>query len=211
MRIGLFFLFLIASSSAFTQPVKYRVSVMGKAAGTGTITEKETSHGTIVTTISLSLTLDGEKVAMDAVEEYRADGTPVRSSLTATMTGRSEKSVVAYGKQSATVTRIIDGKSTKKDVPLPKGSIRVPSIQWFAKTLPKVGTKVAFWSLDDSTYRWDQDYEKYSKKTKIASRGKMVTAHLIESRDVKMWVDDKGDTIRMVLSEGGIEIVLERS
>lgn len=210
MRTGLVFLLLALGASALSQTYKFRVSVGGQSVGTATITDKITVAGNMLTTVNISMKAGGTSITMQAAEEYRPDGMPVRTMSSMSSGGETDRSVVVYTSLNATITNTTSGKTTKKVAPLPKGSIKVPSIIWFRKGFPKVGTKISYWSLNSATVKWEQEYDKYASNAKIASRGKMVAAHLIESKEVRSWHDSKGGNIRLILASGGVEILLER-
>lgn len=209
MRTGLVFLILALGASAFSQTFNYRVSAAGQEVGTATITDKITVAGNWFYSIRVSIKPGGGSLTLQGLEEFRLDGTPIRTISSMSAGGETESSTVIYSRQNATITTVVNGKKTKKVVAFPKGSIKSPSVSWFKKALPKVGTKTVFWTLNSGTAKWEQDFDKYVSHTKISVKGKMVSAHYVESKDMKTWFDSKGGALKMIIMAEGAELLLE--
>ncbi len=192
--------------------VNLQIIVQGLKIGTGEADIRSLPNGNVQFTISMNIQAQGIKAAYKATEIGRVDGMPVSETESRDDNGTKTETVRIYGPKSVTIKITTGGQTTSKTVPYPKtGSIKTPSNAWFLKFKPKVGTTFTGWTLNDQTYKWEQETTTYTGDQEILVAGKTVKAHLITHTKGRMYLDDKGVPYRIELNEGGSNIVMERS
>lgn len=211
MRSFLVCLSIFAGSLSYSQTANYRVIIAGQQLGMAKLTHTLMTDGGLTTKFEMKLSANGQSIGMNSTDTVRADGTPVKSFTSQDMPQGRETISLEYGKSGVVVKKTLNGKVTTKTIEYPKGSIKSVADFWFIKITPKIGatdTSMAFRAKD---LKWEKSDDRYVGKKNITVKAKTVSAHCVTSRVADLYTDSKGLPYRVVLKQGGNEIILERS
>lgn len=200
---------LALSATATAGEVKVTMSGKDGLSGTGTVVTKVNQDGSMTQTTRFAMK-GGSGPSMTVIEEsqYSSAGRPIRRLMKMT-SGASvlQSFLIEYGKNGAVIKANSSGVAKTETLKLPQGRIESPSQLWFVKTKPKVGQTDEYFYLEYGYSAWQKRKAEYRgpEKVKIGG-GKTVTGHLIVNTGSKMWVDDKGDPLRIEVG-GGVSVV----
>jgi hypothetical protein len=211
MRIFSTFIVCIATVvSLYAQEVKFRVSIQGQEMGEASIGYKRLTDAMRMT-FEMRLQMPGGNATFKGDETLRLDGTPIKTIQAEEGGGNKRTTIEEFTSKGLVVTRVENGKKTVKTYPFPKGkNLKSVSTLWFFVRKPAAGAKDVSYSFSASKEKWEQSVETYVGPREITIQGKRVKAHLIQSKETSIWVDDKGFPYRMDIDQEGLKIQLLR-
>lgn len=200
MRIWTVVLVGMAAVSVWADQVTMTVK-SGGLTGTATVINRILEDGSKYIQLSMNLTEGGRKVSVLQESTYDKDGQPIRKLQTTTMGGGGAKQsvVVTFVDKTATLKVDAGGKTATENVGFPVGKPTAAKPEfWFVRDTPASGAVTTYWRFDLSTQGWVETKTTYLGTRAITVGGRTVKAHLMEIGDVKAYVDEKGDPLKLV-------------
>ena len=200
---------LALSTTAMAGEVKVTVSGKGGLSGSGTVVTKlDDKGGRLQRTRILLKSESGPSMSIFDESLCSSTGRPVRSLMKFSQGTKTLQSIgIEFGKNGAVIKVNNSGEAKTITRKLPSGKLEAPSDLWFVKTKPKSGATDEYYRIDSSTLEWEKIKVTYQGPQKVQiGGGKTVTGHLITHPKSKIWLDDKGDPLR-IESASGITVV----
>ncbi len=202
---------LAAACAGALAQSKLSVAVQGQVVGTATLDQKLLPNGGVRQTMTMELSVGGQKYRMHHTAEADRNGRPVREAEDEESPSGKKHTVAVFGSKSVSVRVTAGGKTTTKTVPIPAtGSIVEKAAFWFLRDKPKPGTVENFQSFRMSKLGFEPQKATYVGMSDCIYAGKTIRAHEIRHTEGRMWVDSRGLPIRLELESDGARIILEK-
>lgn len=173
----------------------------GTLTGTATVVNRILDDGSKYIQLSMNLSEGGRKVSVLQESTYSKAGEPTRKLQTTSMAGGGAKQSVVVTFEARTAILKVDagGKSATEKVPFPTGKATAAKPEfWFIRDTPTPGAVSTYWRFDLSSQAWVETKTTYVGTRAITVDGRTVKAHLMIIGDVKAYVDEKGDPLKLV-------------
>ncbi len=130
---------------------------------------------------------------------YDRQARPVSMSQKTSMPGGKalQDLEVKFTETRAEVTLTEGGKTQKSSVPAPAHQWRATPEFWFIRDKVEPGGETTYWRFDLASRKWVETKCVYVGLRKIKVAGKTYDAHCVLMGDVKSYLDDHGDPIRI--------------
>ncbi len=198
------FLLIVASVCSQAQTVKLSFEQGPNRKGTLTWTAKLLPDGRKQNQSSLSLGSGDSRIVVRSESVFAKDGAPIRMISETVVGGRRVTHVVAeFGEKGVQLTGRKGEADFDKLLPYPQGATwRDQGEFWFLRDLPKVDQKLIVYRLNLDEQRWNIQERVYKGMAEIVVASKKVKAHHYTIDEGEVFVDERGDPLKMELKNG---------
>ncbi|MBN9501480.1 MAG: hypothetical protein BGO01_01535 [Armatimonadetes bacterium 55-13] len=171
---------------------------VGTVSFTRTISGAKQSSVTKLTTLQ-----NGVTTTLDLRASFESKGVALSRSASIKQGKNSANLSATFSGRNASVVIDSNGKKVTRVIPAPEGQLGDPTMWWFVRDKPKVGTKVTYLTFNIVKLTWTSVSATYVGKKSIMVGTKKVSANQVsESRD--------GGTFNAYLDDKGLPLILEQ-
>lgn len=195
------------------QDARYAVCMDGEEFGVADYDQRVHEDGNLRRKTAIYIRTGGPEGVLSRELAFRPDGTPISivSIERAYETNRTIE--VTYVEKAAKVVVLEGGSSQTKVYPAPRNwQPSDPSAWWFVRDTPQPGTKVTARVFDEDALRWVEEEIVYAGQVDLQWKGGSIRAAHIQKKPsgTQLWLDAKGDLLKLVTEQAGTQLVLER-
>ena len=193
----------VVASASFSHAGETKLVVSGPdgLSGTATVINKVQEDGTKYVRLSMKLKFsDGQSTDILQESSYSKTGEPIRMLQTSKAGTKKTSVVVTFTDEGAQVVSDKGDGPKTNFVVAPDGTRANPTEFWFNTIQPTKGQVAEYYTFRVSQQAWIKAKSRFEGKRDIVVDGRKVTANFVQLGEVKSYLDDAGDPLRIELS-----------
>ncbi len=201
MKLLTVFFLLSAYVVAYSGTVTLKVSGSSGLKGTAIVFNEMQNDGSKVSRMEMTLTdPKGQSVMIVQETIYQKSGVPKQKSQTTTIEGVPTYTIVAIFERGVVrLQAVMYGKSSETTIPVPTDLTIAEKFEfWFCRDKIPLKGQNTFYRFDLSTLKFERTKSIYQGRRSIMVGQRVRTANLVQVGDSKIYLDDRGDPIRIV-------------